>query len=458
MHENSLLFSRNSFKKNVRPIIFALFFFAIVAFAFVLHLPRDEKGGMLMSSSTPWEIKQASSSFVNITSNIEADSFFSGNGTSGLTWDSPYSFKNLNFNALSKDIIISIYNTTRHVLIDSCTFIKESNDTDVGRVAILVVNSSNIRISRVTVVGFSEVAIHVMNSTNMTVSGSTIESNNWGISLDGFNDNCSILNNFFTNNTRALNSRQNSHVFVEGNEFRDNFLAFNLKSDNYINITKNVFADCISGIVFQSSVYSSSQDNFVWNNYFVNDVYPGSDEPSMDNHWDNGSWGNYWSNYENAHPDAENDGRVWNESYTVSYYFGTVYDNFPLVFCSFPYVDFQVNGSDVKVNQSIWMKYSGIDDLGGNVSASWMIDGKVGGLGLELTVTFDTPGKHEIQLNITDDDGDMRFTRKYIDVLPETNNNVLAVGLGDVYLLIIGLIAITVSMMIDRYLRKYSIR
>ena len=113
-------------------------------------------------------------------------------------------------------------------------------------------------------------------------------------------------------------------------------------------ITGNSVSNCGTGISLTNSLnntinendvtysqqigisLSYSEDNYIYHNVFenINQVY--SYESFC--YWDNGfpSGGNYWSDYEEKYPMAEeiDSSGIWNEPYQI---IESEYDNFPLI-------------------------------------------------------------------------------------------------------------------------------
>jgi len=74
---------------------------------------------------------------------------------------------------------------------------------------------------------------------------------------------------------------------------------------------------------------SSSSDNFIFLNSFVNNTSQASTD-GLANVWNNGSMGNYWSDYLALYPNATEVGSsgVWNRPYVID---ANNTDNYPLV-------------------------------------------------------------------------------------------------------------------------------
>jgi len=83
--------------------------------------------------------------------------------------------------------------------------------------------------------------------------------------------------------------------------------------------TCSIFGNDISDNGFGILLVLSS-NNFIYCNNFVNNSFQANTDPDSINAWDDGSEGNYWSNYEKRHLDAQKaDGSgVWDTAYVVN--------------------------------------------------------------------------------------------------------------------------------------------
>ena len=154
--------------------------------------------------------------------------------------------------------------------------------------------------------------IYLEYSSNNTLSGNNITVNDYeGISLNWCFIN-SISGNNIINNQKGILLYESSNNAISGNSVTNNYYGIYL--------------------------YDSSSDS-VYHNNFVNNTQQVYDEswygpevPSSTNVWDDGypSGGNYWSDYEEWLPDAEELGGsgIWNTPYVID---ENNQDNYPLI-------------------------------------------------------------------------------------------------------------------------------
>ncbi|MCJ2534139.1 MAG: right-handed parallel beta-helix repeat-containing protein, partial [Candidatus Thermoplasmatota archaeon] len=104
-------------------------------------------------------------------------------------------------------------------------------------------------------------------------------------------------------------------------------------SNNTI-ISNNNISNCYRGIrikgsdnslVFDNSFFKNERgvwcccgagNNMIYHNNFIqNQEFHAIDD--IVNHWDNGTVGNYWDDYQEKHPDAVAKNGIWNLSYNI---------------------------------------------------------------------------------------------------------------------------------------------
>jgi len=139
-------------------------------------------------------------------------------------------------------------------------------------------------------------------TTNSTITKSNIANNRYGIQLFVSSSNV-IAGNNITNNYHGISFHYSSNNSVCGN-----------------NLTKN-----LNGV----SLRESSTNNDIYHNNFLNNSKHAHTSFSM-NIWDDGFEGNYWSDYEEKYPDAQelDSSGIWDTPYDIDW---KNRDNYPLV-------------------------------------------------------------------------------------------------------------------------------
>lgn len=168
--------------------------------------------------------------------------------------------------------------------------------------------------------------IYLYNSDKNTIVNNIIKNNHYSIQLDFSCDYNIIKNNTLTdNNFGSLRITGNKNIIsmnnVSSNKIGIYFSGMN-NTISYNYISKNNL-----GIISQELTINN---NIIFNNFLNNEEY------AIDigkNNWDNGKYGNYWSDYSLRYPDARKSllkPWMWNTPYKIEG--GNNKDNCPLVY------------------------------------------------------------------------------------------------------------------------------
>ena len=162
-----------------------------------------------------------------------------------------------------------------NIVVDGAFHIAEGTGSGYG---ITLSGRTNVTITKMTITAFGQV-IWLDSSSNSTISGNNITNNGGGIRL-GNSAGSTVSGNNITNNVRGI--------------------TLDTCSNN--SITENIIADNNYGI----GLGFSSSNTVYLNNFINNTVQVKDDTLGYANFWDNGSEGNYWSDYNGT--DANHDG------------------------------------------------------------------------------------------------------------------------------------------------------
>jgi parallel beta-helix repeat protein len=247
--------------------------------------------------------------------------------------------------AISEGYISSNYNTiTDNTIIDNVNGVY------------LFGNASNNVLDRNRIAS-NTLGIYLRQSYNATVSNNIITNNTNGMLIMPGSENHSIYGN-----TIVINSQNG--LIVENS-------SYNIFSEN--NIAENGVGISLAG---------SSSNNTVWHNNFLNNTNQAQADSS--NTWDNGSSGNYWSDYEGT-----------GEQYTIN---GTNKDRFPL---NVPFDSFPIFSGEKNYTSSIT----------GNVTVARLA------VEQNKTLTFKTTGRGYVNMTIPRELLDGSF-KVYVDDTP----------------------------------------
>lgn len=164
-------------------------------------------------------------------------------------------------------------------------------------------------------------------SHNIIADNSILDNGVSGLALQGYSN--TVTNNTFEGNTRGL-GLGSSYSVVYGNHFNNNS-----ESGIWLAASKNIIAanDFSSNKwgIFITPQWAAPHDNTLYHNNFVanvNGVFVNESAPVQ--YWDNGSEGNYWSDYQTKNPYAKEVGTsgVADKPYTV---YADTQDHYPLI-------------------------------------------------------------------------------------------------------------------------------
>ncbi len=235
---------------------------------------------------------------------------------------------------------INVY--ASNVIIDGKGFTLQGLDG----VGIWLKEVNNVTIRNLTVIDFFMSGLYLTSSSNDTIYFNNFSSNDYcGIDLENASNNNNIFENTLTNNCFAgIRLSDNSPIPNVGagsdfNHVYDNKISENLEYGIFVGNSSNnkIYQNDISnnsdaGI----GISSSSNNEFYLNNLIGNspnakvggeiDYFTGTGiGGSGANIWDNGSAGNYWSDYKGQ--DSNHDG-IGDKAYRVD---ANNVDNYPLM-------------------------------------------------------------------------------------------------------------------------------
>lgn len=213
-----------------------------------------------------------------------------------------------------------------YVLLSNCTNITVKNLNSSGVTLVSTVNS------RITgnMLSSGDYGIQLVNSSNNTVTGNLVVNNRFGLSLTASEHN-TIVDNRFSNNSYFGVLLTNSHYnTLKRNDISNNGFGERIAFSSYP--FEGYYGDVFGVNLLDSSnnhftennvtrnkqwgmrLLGSQHDNLIYLNNFIDNVVsdslqvsmPGAtmDAPPNPNRWDNGTHGNYWSDYTARYPNA----------------------------------------------------------------------------------------------------------------------------------------------------------
>ena len=197
----------------------------------------------------------------------------------------------------------------------------------VGSRGIDLTGRSNVTITNMKIKDF-EYGVYLSSASHNVLSQNDLTNNYCGIWIVvSSNDNIISGNNIANNEMYAIWLKDSSNNNISENTItlHGNYTIY-IRSSNNITVSGNYIENNNLGIF----MYESS-NNILYNNNFINNTAHVSNLDST-NVWDNGypSGGNYWSDYKERYPDAEElkGSGIWNTPYVID---ENNQDNYPLM-------------------------------------------------------------------------------------------------------------------------------
>ena len=179
------------------------------------------------------------------------------------------------------------------------------------------------------------ICIQIYGSDYNAVYWNKLLNSNYGIKVGeidlGESENNDVYQNNITNIGVGLSCNYGSNNTIRTNSIADCRTGIRLSYSDNNRILQNNIQKCEVSI----SIYVSNSNNFYGNNFIDNSqhvseshdhfLYPGSYFYSVNNKWDNGTTGNYWSNYNGT--DSDGDG-IGDTAYPI---YENYTDHYPLI-------------------------------------------------------------------------------------------------------------------------------
>jgi len=225
-----------------------------------------------------------------------------------------------------------IFDNGHGIVIGESTHITVSKNivTQNGAISILLDGSSNSKIYENIFTLNSGDTIWLSHSPNNSIYGNKIKSNGQGIRLD-WSSNNSIYGNDITNNRIGIYYWASSNNSIYSNKIEDNVSGIVLQGypENFSS-SNTFYRNNVTNNEIGVNMEDSSKNIFYHNNFKDNTQQVIIETSGYSNSWDDGHEGNYWSDYGERYPDAEElDGSgIWDTPYVID---ESNQDNYPLM-------------------------------------------------------------------------------------------------------------------------------
>ena len=246
------------------------------------------------------------------------------------------------------------------------TLIGENRDSTIidgnGTGDVIHISADWVNVSGFTITNsgsdFIDAGIDLIEHSNNTLSNCNIVNNSKGISMPGWSSNNQIMNCTIFYNDDGIYI----DTYSDGNKITNCDIANNQYGIHFMQTSRENQIVCCSISDNQYGIYlpgMSSDTNVIYHNNFINNTNNAYDECS--NYWDNGTAGNYWSDYNGT--DVNGDG-IGDTPYSISG--GSNQDNYPLMYPESS--DWVIQGNETLWNQIIILNGNLTIKNGGNLT------------------------------------------------------------------------------------------
>ncbi len=290
----------------------------------------------------------------------------------------------------------------------------EGLDMGRGDGGVWLYSSGNLSVQNCTFRDLHTGAIIMYYCSNTSVTDSLFEGGNSQIFMGYCNEDKvkpygDIVSNYFLNITLedywdSVLELWNSNINDIKYNYFNNTTGVALGSSSLVNeIIGNEIRNCSNW-----AYHSATPDVKVHHNSFLdNRIYLGTQvgQIGSNNQWDDGSEGNYYSNYETRYPDATNDGTVWDTPYV--FWRSNTQDDHPLVKYTdriAPMVRLYQSDSSTNPDTDVTFSAWAIDNIGVTLY-QWSFDGGqtwTNTTSGSITHRFSKPGDKYIVLKVRD--------------------------------------------------------
>ena len=299
----------------------------------------------------------------------------------------------------------------------NCTV--EGNSLEGGYSGIVVSDSSDVVVRDNNLTLMRNIGIGVTGEViTALIEGNDISECNLSVNLGTWEHGVTCLNVHVSDNRMrdglsGVSAQGVDRLYITGNEIRFfQYQGIDLTECGF-NIVSNTISGCGDCAIRFGGTGPIYLNNFVENGHGATYKPGGSQVVDLDaldhDMLDNGTAGNYWSDYQERYPSATNDGRVWSIPYATDSILGVSnpVDRFPLVlpFDGIPPVARVAGDLTIDVGTVATLDGSASSDDTSIVSYRWtfVYGGALQELqGATATFRFDALGSYQVTLTVAD--------------------------------------------------------
>jgi parallel beta-helix repeat protein len=324
---------KSKLKKKASIIIVLGIFFAISSIYYCNPCLKATSKDKSADYSDYFTLDRENLKISAISGKIHIDNNWTAAKAAGIctgegTYSEPYIIEDLKIDGGGLGSCIWIENSTVYFEIKNCRLYNAIASSWGGAIYLINVSNGYIVDNQLNNNGY--VGINLVYSNNNTILRNDVCNQGMGLLLQG-SHNTLIEGNTFNNNSAEasllLFFSANNTILENSLNFNHRGIGFWYGDDNIV--TGNFFKFNVIGIYS----YECSYRNTIYRNCFSNNSIAATDMEGA-SYWDNGTVGNYWSDYNGV--DSDENG-IGDTPYNITHSsVVTNQDNFPLMKCPLP--------------------------------------------------------------------------------------------------------------------------
>jgi len=287
-------------------------------YAFGINLLGDSNilnGNTISNNNCGFKLESSNNDI--ISNSFLNDGIYANSPKSNNIEDNTVNGKSLEYLEDESDKIINA--GAGQVILVNCDSITVQEQEITGTyTGIILINSENCLITNNDIKSNNENGIDFYRSNYNDIKNNYISSNEVGIFLLNCENNNEISYNTITlNNQYGIAFSSSNTNVIKNNEIEsNNGYGINLVKSKENEVTSNNISGNTLGIgIFSTDTFG----NDIYHNNFLNNDDNAYDSSDIGNNWDDGAYGNYWSDYRDKYPNAKKlrQEGIWDTPYQI---------------------------------------------------------------------------------------------------------------------------------------------
>jgi len=209
----------------------------------------------------------------------------------------------------------SYHNTIENNIVNGkpLVYFEDKSDCEITQAGqVVLVKCNNIKVENSNL-SDTDIGIELWDTNNVKFIKNICINNLISIYLKNSSNNIITRNNITSNKENGIHFIFSNNNTINKNDISNNKDGIHLEDSNYNNMTNNNISKNIFGI----NIIENSMNNIIYHNNFINNSENAYDK--CNNYWDDGRYGNYWSDYIERYPNAREKKwkGIWDTPYEI---------------------------------------------------------------------------------------------------------------------------------------------